>query len=293
MAVTHWYRLFGLRVASELRLPLLSAEPGRADVTIRRGHVAEEGALVIPEVARFAVRGGSGIVVDASEDVPESNVRLYLLGSAMGMLLHQRGMLPLHANAVEVDGAAIAVMGGSGAGKSTLAAWLHDRGHRLISDDVCVIGGEGELRAFAGVPRLRLWGAALDAFGRSRAGLERAYAGDDEWDKWDLPVADDAVAGEGLKVRALYVLADGSAVRISSLTGAAAAEAVIANTYRGEFVEQGKAAAHWAACLRLIGKVPVFRIERPWDLTRLDALGSALLDHARSAAGARTAAVVP
>ena len=80
------------------------------------------------------------IVAEPRQGVPDSNVRLFLLGSAMGALLHQRGLLPLHTNAVEVGGRAFAFMGKSGAGKSTLAAWFHDRGFRIVADDVCVVG---------------------------------------------------------------------------------------------------------------------------------------------------------
>ena len=57
----------------------------------------------------------------------------------MGAALHQRGILPLHANAVEIDHRAVAFMGASGAGKSTLAAWFHDQGYPILADDVCVI----------------------------------------------------------------------------------------------------------------------------------------------------------
>src|SRR5947209_10775157 len=107
------YLLFGLRVRSEIVLPELMPAKGDgvADVIVRRGHVAAsgndgeiraEGGLLIlnvPNVARYCIEGGERIVVDAAADVPERNLRLFLLGSAFGGLLHQRGLLPLHANA--------------------------------------------------------------------------------------------------------------------------------------------------------------------------------------------------
>ena len=138
-------------------------------------HVEGEALLLtIPDVARYRIEGGTEIVVDAHPSAPDRNIRLYLLGLAFGALLHQRGLLPLHANAVEVDGKAVAFMGESGAGKSTLAAWFHDRGHRIVADDVCVVGFSKGGQAFAhpGLPRLRLWDEALEASGRSAADFQ-------------------------------------------------------------------------------------------------------------------------
>lgn len=283
MAMTR-ARLFGLTLDSELALPgLLPASPDDpTDVIIRRAEGQELPNLDIPEVGGFTVRDGREILVHAGPEVPESNVRLYLLGSAMGMLLHQRGLLPLHANAVEVDGRAIAVAGVSGAGKSTLAAWFHDRGHRLIGDDVCVVRDEGEqVIAFPGVPRLRLWGEAIDVTGRDRQGLERAYIGE-HYDKWDVPVGSAVIAAEGLPLRAIYILEDAGEIAIEPLTGAAAAEALFAHTYRGRYVEgTGTAEQHWRSVMALLKRVPVYRLRRPFDLIRRDALGESLLAHAR------------
>ena len=107
------YRLFGLRVASEIDLAELfevegggeaeaegGAEAGGVDVTIVRGAVgaagpgavdgvvvAGDGAMLeVPDVARFHVRGGKTITVDALPGAPEANVRLFLLGSASAIL---------------------------------------------------------------------------------------------------------------------------------------------------------------------------------------------------------------
>ena len=124
----------------------------------------EGGALlVVDKTARYFVADGSRIVVQPEEGASSRNVRLFLLGSAFGLLLHQRGLLPLHANAVEIDGRAVAFAGGPGAGKSTLAAWFSDRGFALIADDVAVIDFEGKTPIIQpGLPRLRLWERAIE-----------------------------------------------------------------------------------------------------------------------------------
>lgn len=160
-------RLFGLTIASEVPLPgLVLAPTGAAvDVTIRRGSLGAEADLVIPEAESFAVRDGCEIVVDAVAGVPDRNVRLFLLGSAMGLVLHQRGLFPLHANVVSLGGRAIAVAGASGAGKSTLAAWFSRQGLELVGDDVIALKPTSEgMLAVPGPPRVRLWARSARQF---------------------------------------------------------------------------------------------------------------------------------
>jgi hypothetical protein len=140
------YEVFGLKIRSEIPLPELQPmeNPNDPDVTIRRSPVAAwrnglekwDDALVlaVPEVGRYRIEGGDEILVDQDRGAPDRNLRLFLLGSAFGALLHQRGLLPLHANAVQIDGKAVAFMGASGAGKSTLAAWFYDQGYRIIAE---------------------------------------------------------------------------------------------------------------------------------------------------------------
>lgn len=294
------YSLFGLRVRSEIPLPeLFEARPGgAADVTISLGAVpvidgsdgrpAVDGdalLLHISGIARYRIAGGDTIVVDPEPGVPDRNIRLYLLGSAFGALLHQRGLLPLHANAIEVDGKAVAFMGASGAGKSTLAAWFHDRGHRVISDDVCVVSPSETGRAFAipGLPRLRLWQDALQATSREAAGYDRSYVGDDLWDKFDVPIASDRVPEAPIDLAAIYLLDQGETAAITRISGVAAAEAVFDHTYRGAFVPMLNADhGHWSACVRLISQVPIFRFERLWGQATMDEQNLRVLEHARS-----------
>ena len=298
MAKQHSYELFGLTIGSEIELPELRPADfdGPYDVEIALGRtpepkLLEEGYLVsdagagfmIDAVAAYWVSGGSRILVDPDAKAPQRNVRLYLLGSAMGMLLHQRGLLPLHANAIEIDSHAIAFMGPSGAGKSTLAAWFHDHGYRVLSDDVCAVGFEQGLAVVRpGLSRLRLWDDALAVTGRDEAGFARSFAGDEDYRKFDVPIAveeDDA----SLTLAAVYVLERGDNLDVIPLHGAEAIEAVFANTYRGQFVHgAGASRTHWEACVMLVRTVKVFRLTRPWGHDLLDDQIAQIQEHVRS-----------
>ena len=294
------YSVFGLRVRSSLQLPeLFPAEgEGSPDLTIDTGPVppsdladdalrAEDGALLldIPKVARFRVSGGNLITVDADRNIPERNVRTYLLGSAFGALLHQRGLLPLHANAVEIDGHAVAFMGKSGEGKSTLAALFHDRGFRILADDVCVVKflDDGRPYALPGLARLRLWQDALEASGRETSCYERSYADDETWNKFDVPIDANARAGSEIELAGLYDLQRSEEFRIDETKGVDAAEAVFAHTYRGSYVTAAKGERnHWQSCVRLVRSTPVFRLSRPSDLGRMTEIFDRIPEHVRA-----------
>ena len=278
------YRLFGLRIASDIDLPeLFETERGPADVVFRRGTVASlrpdavdcvaqvDGGVTIeiPEIARFNIRGGSEIIVDAEICADPRSVRVFLLGTASGILIHQRGLLPLHANAIELGSGAVAFLGESGAGKSTLAAWFHDRGARIIADDVCVIGlGQGgEALAMPGLPRFRLWREALERSGRSVDNHSRSFGGDDPYDKYDVAIAPEGAVDQPLALRAIFLLARGPQFGIDRQHGVAAAEALFANTYRGAYVNAARAAAqHYKLCISVIETTPVFQVTRVWVL---------------------------
>lgn len=284
---TYEYRLFGLPFRSQVELPELdpcthgdpaAIEIGTGGVDAVTGDPAghwlaatPDGAvLTVTDVARFAIRAGRSIVVDPHPAASPRNIRLFLLGSAMGVLLHQRGILPLHANAIAIGGRAVAFLGHSGAGKSTLAAAFHDRGYRILSDDVCAVTPGGD--AFIvqpGIPRLRLWRDAIERSGRDAAIYERAF---ETTDKYTVPT-DRAARAEPLPLGAIFLLAshEGDApAEIQRLAGVAAMGALMENTYRGGFIAiAGDSRVHFEACLALARSVPIFRLSRPWDSARI------------------------
>lgn len=290
------FRLFGLDLRSEIDLAGLAppVETGSPDVEIAFGalppsdhtgyRATEDGTLLaVPKVGRYLIREGGQILIDPAPGASERNVRLFLLGSAIGALLHQRGLLPLHANAIDIGGRAVAFSGHSGAGKSTIAAWFHDRGHTILADDVCVIGFDesGRALAYPGIPRLRLWREALEASGRDAESYSRSF---DDMDKYDVPTLNETAA-EPMPLAAIYLLrkAEESAgdAEIERLKGVEAVDTLMSNTYRGGYLSMiGRTREHLTACIRVARAVPVFRAQRLWGFDRFEEQARRLSNHA-------------
>jgi hypothetical protein len=293
----HLYSVFGLTIASTLELPELlpPLEDGPPDVRIVAGNVPkvedapsglsihEGGALLnIPDVGRYWIADGREILVQPNASASERNVRLFLLGSALGAILHQRALLPLHANAIVLEGRAVAFMGHPGAGKSTMAGWFHDRGYPVLADDVCVVtpGPDGAPLAHPGLPRLRLWREAMEAAGRSVEGLELSF---DDMDKYNLPIGQEV--RRPVPLSHVYLLEQaGEGVEqggVTPLRGVEAVDALVANTYRGTYLPlMGGTARHLMACVDLARRLPVFTARRAWGFDRFDAEAQRLEAHA-------------
>lgn len=193
--------LCGWRVRSELHLPELapwSGDDRPPDIAIRCGSVPDRlGELVqdgpflqidrhgtclltIQNVASYLVKSpGDEVIVSPRPGASEIEIRVFLLGSVLGFIYHQRALFPLHASCVAIAGKAVALCGPIGTGKSTAAIQMTLRGHQLVADDVCVIdahapGGPRVLPAF---PRLKLSRATLAAAKIPHEGLEQDKLG--------------------------------------------------------------------------------------------------------------------
>lgn len=282
----HLYRAFGLTLRSDLALPELVAAPDDlpADVTVNRvgaltpvpdmprltPQVAVDAhtfRFAAPEAAVFEARDGDRVEVCPTTPSDPAAVRAHLLGSVMGALLHQRGLLPLHASVVAIGDRAVAFTGKSGAGKSTFALDLQQRGHSIIGDDLCAIRLDGGRPVTStGVTRLKLWAPSLRAAGHDTEGLEPIAA---RHDKYHWP-ASGAVKDVTLPLAAIVTLAWADKVSMARLSGADAVGALVSNTFRGVLVEpMGIAAAHLLRCAAVARAVPVMRLSRPRDLAEL------------------------
>ncbi|ATQ70051.1 hypothetical protein [Methylosinus trichosporium] len=294
------YLLCGLRLRSGLPLPELAPWPGEAsgeaDVVVLRAPVAEPTALT-PSVgrwridangaavlrlarARIRVSGGRLVEIDA-RDGPGDGWRVFLLGSALGALFHQRGLLPLHAASLRLDAAAIAIAAPSGAGKSTLSSALARRGAMLLSDDLTVLrfDADGAAQILPAFPRLRLRRDSAEAQGLEIEGRRRVAG----LDKYDLGSALDFDAAPR-RLDAVLILRLGAEPKLRRLSKLEALPALWNNVFRrrlGMLLAGGDAFARAAALARA---TPVYEFARPKDFRALDA--DAALIEERFAAGA-------
>ncbi|MET4697345.1 hypothetical protein ABIE65_000356 [Constrictibacter sp. MBR-5] len=274
------YRLFGLRISSDIRLPELQPfsadEPG--DVEIRRGPVPADGTEVgpkmgpfshaaenalwlrVPGVARYLIRDGGKLIYQPEGDIDEDSVRVFMLGTCIGALLAQRGHLVLHGNVFEVGGGCAVCVGSSGAGKSTLAARMLQRGHRIIADDVCPVDLNG--RAIPGISRLKLWQDTARRLEIDTAALRRIRP---NIAKFEMPLGD-AFRAEPAPIRAIYVLTPWNQDRftIADMSGIAKFQALRANSYRFRFLKGMQLGPrHFRQCRTLAADVPVAQVFRP------------------------------
>jgi hypothetical protein len=96
----------------------------------------DEILLDIFGVVKIQVTNGQHIRLYPSPGADADSIRLFLNGSALGALLHQRGILPFHGNSFMLDGKGMLLCGHSGAGKSSVSAAFCQNGATFINDDI-------------------------------------------------------------------------------------------------------------------------------------------------------------
>jgi hypothetical protein len=281
------YTTYGLNIRSVLALPELLPGEGAGNVVIRWGKLEQPaGAAARPmhctatprEVryfyrgaGTFLVREGREIVVDPAPGVDEGLLRLYLLGPALGLLLHQRGLLTLHASGAAVAGGAIAFLGGSGWGKSTMAAALHARGHGVVADDVMAVdvGAAAGPTVYPGIPRLKLWPDAALSVGEVPETLPRLHP---EFAKRSRS-AIRAFPQAPLPLRAICILAHSAEIDLAPLPVQDGFVELVRHSYAVQLLDAvGASEAHFGHCARLANRVPVYRLSRPRALETLSAV---------------------
>lgn len=278
---SHSYQLYGLTISSEFECPELPAGIAAPDVVVRVGQdlqnhlatsehggvICEEAATVllkIPRVAHFRITAGHEILIHKHPEADDDLVRVYFQGSVLGIILHQRGLLPLHGNAISTGQGCIAFLGHSGQGKSTLAAAFMQRGYKTLSDDICAlhVAADTPPMVLPGIPHIRLWDDSVRQLGKDSSRLKRVHPAEE---KFLFPIGEHYL-GTAQALTRIFVLATHSSntFEIETLTAIQRMRIIKAQTYRSSYIaKMGLAQRHFQQCSEVIRQIPLLRIYRP------------------------------
>ncbi len=281
---------------------LTAAEPGTpAEVVVREGTVARalDGPVasdrrwdIAPgrfllrggrRAGRFLVRDGS-VIVERNPGAEEDVVARCFTEDVLPVLLRQRGLLVLHANAAVTPRGVVAIAGESGAGKSTTLAALLQRGCAMLADDITALDltADGHLEVRPGVGRVSLTEAAVDGLGyRFHPGLDRSWR----------PTKSALATGESMachpgRLSAVYVLSthDGPDARLVALAGLEKFDAVQRCIYGPMLPGEHRGA--FPLVQAFMWAVDVYRLRRPVDGWTVPEVADIILE-ARARRGAR------
>ena len=198
-------------------------------------------------------------------------MRLFLLGSGAGALVHQRRLLPLHASSILTSRGAVVFAGPSGCGKSTLAAAFRQNGFGTLADDLCVIDATQDAALLPGTTGILMWADALLKLGISETGLRPVRPG---LRKYFLPNGGGSLF-KPVPLHAIYIMqtARTNVTQISPITGFKKFEELTTNTFRKSYVElMGLAESHFKQVSRVAAVTAMKRLVRPRDGFRIDDL---------------------
>lgn len=274
------YRLFGLNILSEPELPeLKSVDFDQPDVKVIFSEVPDDIAgytsrgplykakfgkflFKLDTVGKYLVENGELIKIERLNNSTDDEIRLFLLGSAFGALIHQRKLLPIHGSTVEKGGKAIILSGNSGAGKSTLAAVLIKREYKLVADDISVIDLENDKPVvYPGIPHLKLWQDVLKKLDDN----EKYEKVRPQLLKFRKPV-EKALVDEPVKAGTIIILGTKNSMEYEhrEIKGMEKFNVLKNNTYRFQFVEGlGTVQPHFKIVSKLAGTTRVIQVKRP------------------------------
>ena len=278
-----FYKMYGLIIKSEFEIPEAYeiTEQKQWDVFVEMGQPsmeilkqAKEGKVCqlekgkmwfyLENMGLFYTENGNYIrIYRETERLTDLARNSYLTGTVMGLILFQRGIIPIHSGAVAKNGKVVCIVGYSGAGKSTTSVMLREKGCEFVSDDVSAITIEDKkVMVSLAFPQQKL---CKDAALRQGYHLEDLIYIDEFRDKYAIRLQDGFIK-EALPLGAIVELevAAGESVEVREIVGIEKMELLFRNIYRGLALNEiGMSGEMRRNILKIAEKVPMYQIKRP------------------------------
>lgn len=266
-----------VRIHLEARAPFEPLPSGRWALEITPGRIV----FRLDLLGVFVLEGGRTIRIRPTPTADMDLVRLYLIGTILALLLHQRGLLALHAGCAALGNHAVAFLGESGQGKSSLVAALQARGHTLVADDVAAVDfTSGQPLVVPAFPQLKLAPAAAEALGQPVESLALLHL---EEEKRGYRPAE-GFASEPIPLAAIYLLSYGAELAVEPLRPHEAMIELVRHSYPTRLLQSG-GETHFLHSAQIVRHVPVYRLQRPYALGDLAAHAQFVEEHVAASAG--------
>jgi hypothetical protein len=202
----------------------------------------------------------------------------YLLSQVLSFSLLKRGIEPIHATVVVIEGHAVGFLGDSGAGKSSLAAVFLQSGHRLLTDDLLVLRSDGEdVLAYPGLSRVKLFPDIAGPLLGEDAGTPM----NDRTSKLIVPLQPDMFQRSRVPLGALYVLfpspKDRGEIKIHALSKRRAFIELTKNTFNPLVTDRDRLRSQLVTAAEVSNRVPIRGISFPRSLSSLPSVCDAIL----------------
>lgn len=275
------YKIYSINFESELEIPYLTqSHEEKVDAVIVFGVVPKKLPVIktkgvlfeaapndflfhLNQIGAFRVQNGNKITIEVKSGTNLEELSLFVLGSAISALLHQKNILPIHGCSVLSDSGAIVFTGQSSVGKSSLAAELHNRGFPILTDDVAAITskGTGGFLIHPGIPYFKLWYDVITHM-KNEGEYKRVRP---HLKKYRVPI-ENSFCNEPRSLQKIVLLKTNNSgkFKMNEIFGIAKINTLINNTFRIQYVEGlGIASFHFNYISQIANQIPIFIVERP------------------------------
>ncbi len=291
----YFYSIYNLSIKSFFPFPELSKSSTPPDVVIKKAMIRPprqalkqgERLQVTPESIYLYYQDYCSlrikkkeIAVDIDENADEEDIKQYILGPALAVLLHLHGYLVLHGSSIGSEDHAFAFLGHSGIGKSTITAMMYSLGYQFISDDYVVLKkNKDRWVVMPGVPVSKLWPEALDLLGEKAVNYSKVHSKIEKRKK----SINKKLVKKPMPLKKVYILDDsvnlsavcrpaGARNTITPFISQAKVPQLVKHTFVANLLYNKTMRVHFLQCADLAKQVPVLHLQRVSSLELLPEL---------------------
>lgn len=210
-----------------------------------------------PVLGAMKISGGNLIEVQCKEGSTDEEFGLLVMGTCMGAIMHQRGLLPIHGSCVTDGKRSVLISGDSGAGKSTLASEFLAHGWKLVTDDVSLIKNISETPVVqSSYPSQKLCPDSMVSYKTE----EREYKflfNIDETQKYAVSVQNTFHEGTAPLSLFVYLRITDDETRVEKASGFDCVHYLQRNTYCKEYLSSDRRNAFFQNIVTLSQKLPM------------------------------------